>query len=117
MAMSNEELLQKAVITTSDIAAAGKLNPAQANTFIDFVFDLTGLKNKVRTVRFRNDQMEINKLNAFRRAAVPAVEATDPAVRRGISTSKLIIEPKEVMMTFEIGDDFLRENLEGQSQI
>ena len=37
--MSNEEILQKAAITTADIAAAGRLNDAQSNAFIDFVID------------------------------------------------------------------------------
>ena len=49
--MTNEELLklanemvEKGVISTSALASGGKLNPTQANRFIDFVFDETGLK-------------------------------------------------------------------------
>ena len=49
--ISNEELVQKAVITTDAIASQGKLNAAQADRFIDFVIQETILKDAARTVR------------------------------------------------------------------
>jgi len=71
----NEELVQKALITTDALASQGKLNPAQADKFIDYVIDITGLKNNARVVRFRNEEMLIEKIGVGRRVAVPAVEA------------------------------------------
>lgn len=112
--MNNEELIRKAMITADSIAANGKLNPKQANKFIDYVFDLTGLKDRVRTVRFTNEKMDIDKINIGRRAAVPKAEGRDPGVRRGISTTKITIEPKEIMVPVEIGDNFKRINIEGE---
>ncbi len=114
-AMSNEELVQKAVIVADDLAAAGKLNPAQSDRFIDYVVDETVLKNNARTIRFRNEQLDIDKIGIGRRAAVPKAEATDPGVRRGINTSKISLIPKEIMVPFEIGDNFTEINLEGAS--
>lgn len=113
MGMTNKELISKAQITTDAIAAAGKLNPEQSDKFIDYVFDLTGLKNKVRTVKFKPDKLDIDKINIGKRAAVPKAEATDPQVRRGVSTSKITLSPFEIMVPFEISDDFMEYNIEG----
>jgi len=111
--VSNTEVIEKAVVTADAIAASGKLNPAQADRFIDYVFDMTGLSGKVRTIKFRNEQFDIDKINIGKRAAVPKVEATDPGVRRGIKTSKVSLNPKEIMLPVEISDTFLDINLEG----
>lgn len=113
--LSNEELLEKAAITTAEIAAAGRLNDAQADRFIDFVIDVTGLQGKVRVVRFRNDKMDIDKIGVGRRVAVPKKEATDPGVRRKISTSKVTLQPEEIMVPWELSDEFVSENIEGEA--
>lgn len=114
MSVSNDELINKARITTEALAVAGKLNPAQADKFIDYVVDVTALRNgNARVVRFTNETLEINKIGVGRRVAVPKAEAADPAVRRGITTSKITLQPKEVMTPFEVGDNFLEINLEG----
>lgn len=112
MGLSNEELVEKAVITTDAIASAGKLNPQQANKFIDYVFDLSGLKNSARTIRFDPETLEINKIGVGNRLAVPKAEAQSPSVRRGVSTSKVTLTPKEIMLPFEIGDVFKEINIE-----
>jgi len=113
--MDNKELVEKGLITAQAIAAAGKLNPEQANAFIDYVFDLSTLKNSVRTVRFKPEQMEIDKIGVGKRVAVPAEEGKDPGVRRGITTSKVVLEPKKIMVPFEISKDFMQYNIEGES--
>lgn len=111
--ISNEELVQKAVIVADDLASAGKLNPAQSDKFIDYVVDETVLKNNARVVRFRNESLEIDKIGIGARAAVPKSEAVDPGVRRGINTSKVTLTPSEIMVPFEIGDNFRELNIEG----
>lgn len=115
MSISNEELVQKAVITADALAASGKLNPAQSDRFIDFVIDETVLKQNARTIRFRNETLEIDKIGIGTRMAVPKAEATDPGVRRGVSTSKVVLRPSEIMVPFEIGDNFRELNIEGDS--
>lgn len=108
--------MQKAIITTTNLANGGLLNPRQAQKFVEYVFDETVLRQSgVRTVSFRNDQMQIDKIDTFKRAAVAKTEGVDPGVRRGISTSKVTLEPKEVMVPIEITEDFLRENIEGKT--
>lgn len=119
MGTTNEELVQeqvqKAVITTDALASQGKLNPKQADRFIDYVFDLSGLKNNARTERFNNEQMYIDKIGVGKRVAMPAVEAQAPQGRRGVSTSRVILQPKEIIVPFEIGDTFREVNLEGNN--
>ena len=55
MSMSNQELIQKATVTTAALANAGKLNPRQANRFIDYVVDESTMRNMVRIARFTNE--------------------------------------------------------------
>lgn len=112
--LSNKEILEKAVITTAEIVQAGRLNDAQADRFIDFVIDVTGLQGRVRVVRFRNDKMDIDKIGVGRRVAVPKKEAVDPGVRRRIKTSKVTLQPEEIMVPWELSDEFVTENLEGE---
>lgn len=112
--LSNEEILEKATITTQQIASAGRLNDAQADRFIDFVIDVTGLQGRVRVVRFRNDKLDIDKIGVGRRVAVPKKEAKDPGIRRQITTSKVTLQPEEIMCPWEISDEFVSENLEGE---
>jgi len=113
--ISNEELVQKAVITADALASAGKLNPAQSDRFIDFVIDETVLKDNARIVRFRNETLEIDKIGIGKRAAVPKAEAKDPGVRRGVNTSKVTLKPSEIMVPFEVGDNFREVNIEGDA--
>lgn len=112
--MTNEELIRKAVITTDALAAAGKLNDAQSDQFIDFVIDVTELRGVVRTVRFRNENMVIDKIGVGQRVTVPKEEARDPSIRKGVSTSKVTLTPKEVMTPFEISDNFAENCIEGE---
>jgi len=113
--VSNEELVRKAVIVSGDLATSGKLNPKQADRFLDYIIDESVLKNNARIVRFRNEQLIIDKIGIGTRAAVPKTEAVDPGVRRGISTSKVTLTPQSIMVPFEIGDEFKEINIEGDA--
>lgn len=112
--MTNEELVKKAIVTTADLAAGGKLNDVQSDQFIDFVIDVTELRGSVRVVRFRNENLNIDKIGVGQRVSVPKQEAVDPGVRRGVSISKVTLTPKEIMTPFEISDNFGEHNIEGE---
>lgn len=112
--ISNEELVRKAVVTTDALAASGKLNPAQSDKFIDYVIDETVLKDNARVIKFRNEQLDIDKIGIGARVAFPKAEAQDPGLRRGVTTSKVTLEPKEIIVPFEIGDLFREVNIEGE---
>lgn len=111
--MTNAEFAERAAITTDKLVAAGKLNPEQSNKFVDYVFDLSVLRNMVRLERFTPDELQIDKIGVGGRVAVPKAEAVDPGIRRSVSTSRVSLRPVDVMVPFEIGDRFKRFNLEG----
>jgi hypothetical protein len=113
--ISNEELVQKAVITADALASSGKLNAAQSDRFLDYIIDETSLKGNARIVRFRNEDLDIDKIGIGKRAAMAAAEARDPGIRRGITTSKITLTPSELIVPIEIGDTFREENIEGDS--
>ncbi len=118
MQQTNEQvvLTQKAAIdATNTLASQGRLPPKQANTFLDFVIDITGLKNNCRIVRFDGDKMIIDKIGVGRRVAMPKAEGRDPGLRRGVTTSKVEVITQEIMVPFEITDIFDEVNLEGMS--
>lgn len=112
--MTNEELVQKAITAAEDLVAGGKLNDAQSDMFIDYVIDTTELRGSVRTVRFRNENLNIDKIGVGQRVTVPKEEARDPGVRFGISTSKVVLTPVELMTPFEISDNFGEHSIEGE---
>lgn len=109
-----ELLVQKGIIETGDLATGGKLNPVQADRFIDFVIDETGLKEMSRIVRFRNEELKIDKIGVGKRVTVPAAEAKDPSVRKGVTTSQVILNPSEIMTPFELSQTFMEHNIEGE---
>lgn len=115
MGMTHEQLVQKAVITTDAIAAAGKLSTEQADRFLDYVIDETVLRQNARIVRVKADEWEIDKIGVGSRVAMPHSEAQDPALRRGVTTSKVTLSPKKIIVPFEISDEFKEENIEGES--
>lgn len=117
--MTNEELIKKAVITTDNLTnptAGGLLNPRQSQRFFQLVVDLTKLKSSARIERFNESKAEIDKIDtAITRVAVPHSEANSTAIRRGIKTSKISLEPKRIVVPFSVSNDFLLTNIEGEN--
>jgi polyhydroxyalkanoate synthesis regulator phasin len=111
--MTNQELMERAAITTAQLVNAGKLNPEQANKFIDYIVDESVLKDIGRIERFRPEEKVIDKIGVGNRVAVRKAEAADPMIRRLVTTSKVTLKPEDIMVPFEIGDRFGRHNIEG----
>lgn len=112
--MTNEELVQKAITAADDLVSGGKLNDVQSDMFIDFVIDVTELRGSVRTARFRNENLNIDKIGVGQRVTVPKEEARDPGTRFGVTTSKVTLTPVELMTPFEISDNFGEHSIEGE---
>lgn len=112
----NDELLRKAIITAADaLASNGKLNDEQSNRFIDYVIDETVLRNNARIIKFTPENLDIDKIGVGTRVALPKTEAVAPTIRRGVTTSKVTLTPKEICVPFEISDVFSEINIEGGS--
>jgi len=110
-----ELLVEKGLIESSVLETGGLLNPAQSDKFIDYVVEEAMLQEFARVVRFRNEDAYIDKIGVHRRAAVPAEEARDPGVRRGVNTSQVPLHPVELMVPYEISDTFFEHNIEGDA--
>lgn len=113
--MTNEELIQKAITVVEALAASGKLNPAQSDRFIDYVVDESVMKDNVRVARFRNEELQIDKIGIGKRVMFPATEYQAPQHRLGVRTSQIKLQPEEVITAFDISDAFKEINLEGES--
>ncbi len=111
--MTNQELMEKAAITTANLANAGLLEPEQSNRFVDYVIDESSMMDRARIIRFKAAQRLIEKLTVAGRVAVPKAEAVDPMIRRGVQSSKVTLEHHEIMVPFEIGDIIKEESIEG----
>lgn len=112
--MDNAELMKGVITAAGDLASAGKLQPEEANQFIDYVVDETVLKGNARVIRMNAETRYINKIGVGRRVSVPAVEATDPGVRFNVQTSRIELTPKEIMTPFAISDLAGEISVEGQ---
>lgn len=73
--MNNEEVVSKAITAADTLASAGKLNPQQANKFLDYVVDESVLRGQVRIERVKSETWEINKLGIGNRVAMAWTEA------------------------------------------
>jgi hypothetical protein len=111
--MTNQQIMERAAITTAQLAQYGKLNPEQARQFIDYVFDLSVLKSIGRQEKFDAEQKYIEKIGVGNRVAVRKSEAVDSMIRRLVSTSRVVLNPQDVIVPFEISDRFTRHNVEG----
>jgi HK97 family phage major capsid protein len=112
------ELLEK-VITSTGIGNAtdggGLLKPAQANQFIDYMFDATVLKGQIRTVRMRSDVQDIDKIGVGQRLLRRATEAVDDAVNVGVAFTKVSLTATKMRLDFELSSESLEDNLEGEA--
>jgi len=110
--MTIEQMLEKATIKTSDLQNGGLLLPEVAQKFVDYVFDLSVMRNNARLEKISPDQKYIDKISVGDRVAVPKEEATDPGVRRKVITSRIAIQTKPIAVPWAISRETLARNIE-----
>lgn len=115
--MTNE-LLEK-VIQTSDIGTApdggGLLNNAQANRFIDYMWDQTVLGALVRTKKMTANEEEIDKIHIGRRIVRKATEGVDTGENTTVSFTKVSLTTVKLRLDWELTTESLEDNLEGEA--
>ena len=99
-------------IDTSVIANAGKLNPDQADAFIDFVVKQQVTLSRARVRRMVSSQALIEELTVGSRKLRAATEGTAPSVSNAVSTKKRTLSVVEVIWAEDITLSFLEENIE-----
>lgn len=111
---NNSTIIRKAAIATGTLAS-GLLNPEQARKFIQQTFDATNLGGLVRHEMRTAKTGEIDKIGIGRRIMRKKTENTDDNYRAGVKTSQIEYSTTAVRLPWEITEETLRENIEGQN--
>lgn len=112
--MRNQEIIEKAAMTLSDLASGGLLNRQQFNTFYRKVIDQPTIIRDSRTVVMNHDAMKIEKIGFGQRVLRPGIEGT-PLNQDQLAvptTSTVNLDAKEVIAEVNITYDTLENNIE-----
>lgn len=114
----SDNLLQKVVDTTligdSNTPGQGGLTYAQADRFLDYMWDATVLGSLVRKRRMRAVEEEIDVISVGARLVRGATEAVDTGENAVPSFSKLSITTKKFRLDWELSTESLEDNIEGE---
>lgn len=110
---SNRQIV-KNTISTTGLQAGGVLNPEQAQKFIQQTFENTALGGVIRHETRRAKTGEIDKIGIASRILRKKTENTDDGYRAGVKHDKLEYATTAVRVPWEITEETLRENIEGQ---
>lgn len=123
--MSNNELLEKVIVTGADglpagssalnMASGGLLPPDAADRFIDYMFDQTVLGQLVRQVRMRSNEVEIERVAVGERIMRVATEAVDDGVNVGVTFAKISFGTRKLRLDWELSTESLEDNIEGEA--
>ncbi len=114
MSITNSTIINKAAISTGSVSS-GLLNPEQARTFIRQTFDATNLGPLVRHEMRTAKTGEVDKIGVGRRLLRKKTENTDDNYRANVNTSQIEYATTAVRLPWEITEETLRENIEGQN--
>lgn len=116
MAIENNDIVTKAAqaISTGTLSS-GLLRPEQARKFIQQTFEATNLGPLVRHEMRTAKTGEIDKIGIGSRIIRKKTENTDDGYRVGVETPKIEYATTAVRIPWEITEETLRENIEGQN--
>ncbi len=116
MAIENNDIVTKAAqaISTGTLSS-GLLRPEQARRFIQQTFEATNLGPLVRHEMRTAKTGEIDKIGIGSRIIRKKTENTDDGYRADVDTSKIEYATTAVRLPWEITEETLRENIEGQN--
>lgn len=116
MTLSNRQIINAAgTVTTGDLRSGGYMAPEQAKRFILRTFEATPLLGKVRHVMKTAKAGEIDKIGIASRIIRAKTENVDDGYRAKPEHSKLTYAATDVRVPWEITEETLRENIEGQN--
>lgn len=111
---NNSTIVRKAAIATGTLSS-GLLNPEQASKFIQQTFDATNLGGLIRHEMRHAKTGEIDKIGIGRRIVRKKTENNDDGYRAGVNTSQIEYSTTAIRLPWEITEETLRENIEGQN--
>lgn len=112
---TNNDIVNKAVNDTTNLASGGLLNKEQAKKFITQTFEKTVLGNLIHHEQHVARSGEIDKIGIDRRILRAKTENTDDGYRATVKHGKLLYQTTESRLPWEITENALRENIEGQN--
>jgi uncharacterized protein YlzI (FlbEa/FlbD family) len=111
--MKTNSTIIKSALSTADVTA-GLLNPEQSRTFLRQTFEATPLGNLIRHEMRRANAGEIDKIGIASRILRKKTENTDDGYRAKPTFGKVEYSCTPVRLPWEITEETLRENIEGQ---
>ena len=112
--MKNNGKIIKSTLTTGGVTA-GLLNPEQSRKFIRQAFDAAPLGSLVRHEMRAAKTGEIDKIGIASRIIRKKTENTDDGYRAKPTFSKIEYATTDIRIPWEITEETLRQNIEGQS--
>jgi hypothetical protein len=114
----SDSLIEK-VVTTDGVQSGnpvgtGGLTYAQAERFIDYMWDATVLGSLVTTRRMRAVEEEIDTIAVGSRLVRGATEAVDTGENAKPTFGKLSITTKKFRLDWELSSESLEDNIEGE---
>ena len=114
MAITVKGIIRKsATLETGDVTS-GLLNPEQSRQFMRMAFEATPLTQVVRHEMRRARSGEIDKIGIAGRILRSKTENTDDGYRAKPNFGAVQYQAKAVRLPWEITEETLRENIEGQ---
>lgn len=115
----SDTLIEKVVATDTiqgtNPVGTGGLTYAQAERFIDYMWDETTLGSLVRTRRMRAVEEEIDTIAVGARLVRGATEAVDTGENVRPTFGKLSITTKKYRLDWELSSESLEDNIEGEA--
>lgn len=111
---SNRAIIKGSSIATTTLSSAGLLKPEQSETFLKMVFDSTSLGSLIRHEMRRATQGEIDKIGIGKRLLRKKTEDNDDKYRASVKPEAIQYSTNKLRLPWEITEDTLRENIEGE---
>ncbi len=112
---TNNQIVDKAATIQTGTLTSGLLNPEQARKFIQQTFEATNLGPLVRHEMRTAKTGEVDKIGIASRILRKKTENTDDGYRASVKTSQIEYSTTAVRLPWEITEETLRENIEGQT--
>lgn len=112
---TNRQIVNKAGTIETSVVTSGLLQPSQAKKFLQQTFDATPLMQAIRHVTRAEKSGEIDKIGIGKRKLRAKVENVDDGYRAKPEFGSIHYETKAVRLPWEITEETIRQNIEGEN--
>lgn len=112
---TNRQIVNKAGTIETSVVTSGLLQPYQAKRFLQQTFDATPLMKAIRHVTRTEKSGEIDKIGIGKRKLRAKVENVDDGYRAEPEFGSIHYETKAVRLPWEITEETIRQNIEGEN--